>query len=151
MVPALRSTVSAFVPASTSASCRAKGKAAGGAAGGEGYVFRHNQFDLVALTFNFDVGVGQALTQFFLLVVHVTADTGTYCTTSQCGVTRAFAAVGQRTNDAANSRTAQTVHGGFAGGLLAGNRISYTAGERQRNRSGNNGQGFQEFHVVSSF
>ena len=68
--------------------------AQGSAACSEGYVFRHNQFDLVALTFNFDVGVGQALTQFFLLVVHVTADTGTYCTTSQCGVTRAFAAVG---------------------------------------------------------
>ena len=81
--------------------------AQGSAAGSEGYVFRHNQFDLVALTLNFDVGIGQALTQFFLLVVHVTADTGTYCTTSQCGVTRAFAAVGQRTNDAANSRTAQ--------------------------------------------
>ena len=125
--------------------------AQGGAAGGECYVFRHNQLDLVALAFDFDVGVGQALTQFFLLVVHVTADTGTYCTTSQCGVTRAFAAVGQRADDAANGRTAQAVHGGFAGGLLAGNRIGHTAGEHQRNCSGNNGQGFQEFHVVSSF
>ena len=32
MVPALRSTVSAFVPASTSASCREKEKAVDGAA-----------------------------------------------------------------------------------------------------------------------
>ena len=43
--------------------------AQGGAAGGEGYVFRHHQFDLVALAFDFDIGVGQALTQFFLLVM----------------------------------------------------------------------------------
>ena len=116
-----------------------------GAVGGEGNVFRHHQFDLVAVAFHIHAGVGQAFAQFFLLVVHVAADARADRAAGQGGVARAFAAVGQCADDAAGRRAAESVHGGFAGFLCAVG-VGNAAAEHQGRGNGDDSNRVEQFH-----
>ena len=120
-----------------------------GAVGGEGYVFRHHQFDLVALLFDLHIGISQTFAQFFRLIIHIAAYPRADGAAGQRGIARALAAVGQRTDNAAHCRTAQAVNGGFAGTLLPGNGVGNAAGQCQRGGQYCNGQRFQNVHGKS--
>ena len=122
--------------------------AEGGAVGREGHVFGHHQFDLVAAALDVHAGVSEVFAQFFLLVVHVAADARADGAAGQRGIARAFAAVAQCADDAADGGAAEAEGGGFAGFLRAVGVGDAAAESKGCGNSGDD-ERVKQFHVSS--